>query len=333
MKVLSVIALVCLALQCRTQDFSMSQFQNSTALLNSAAVGDFSEQFRVTAGHKTQWGALANSFSTNLISIEGSLTKNRKDNYPSAGFIAITDKAGKSGYSAAIYRALGAYKFKLNRHKSISLGMEVGLNQRRFSLDGLAWDSQFNGAGYDPSLPTGESFSNQTISDLDVGFGAEFRNENTKKLKWKAGLGFHHYYQQRTVLENGKDHYPTLAQAYWIAEKSKGSLMWRYYALLQSQNLTGALSGSLGGEVFYRFNYDSRYTTYSTSSSLSLGALYRYHDAVTALVGFEFKRKLRVTLSYDFTVSSWNASNNFRGGPELMLTYLGSIGGAKKRKV
>lgn len=333
MRIVVVISFIFCALQCHTQDLSLSQFHNVPALINPAAVGNFPEQYRITAGHKRQWGALANPFVTSFFSAEGSLTKNRRGNYPTIGLLAVTDKAGKSGYEASIYRAMGAYRFKLKRYKYLSFGLELGFNQRKFSLDGLSWDSQFNGAGYDPSLPTNESFSNQTINDLDAGFGAEYSYENPRELSWKAGIGLHHYYQQRSVLANGEDFYPTLGQIYWIGQQTKGSLKWNYYALLQSQNLTGAISGAVGGEVFYRFNYDSKYTNHSSSSSVSLGALYRYNDAVTALVGFEYKRIFKISMSYDVTVSSWSSANTFRGGPELMLTYLGNLQKTKKRKL
>ncbi len=333
MRIVIVILFIVSLVECSCQDLSLTQFHNLPALVNSAATGDFPEDFRITAGHKTQWGALTHPFKTNFFSAEGNLTKSRKGNYSSLGIIAITDKAGKSGYSASIFRALGAYRFKLSQYKSLSFGMELGFNQRKFSLDGLAWDSQFNGAGYDPTLPSNEFFSNQTVNDLDTGFGAEFRNENVRKLFWKTGIGFHHYYQERTVLENGRDKHPTLAQAYFIAEQRNGVFMLRYYALLQTQNISGAISSSLGGELFYRFNPDSKYTNFSTSSSVSIGALYRYNDAVSALMGFEYKRILRTSISYDFTVSSWKSANGFRGGPEIMITYLGNLGGTKKRKV
>ncbi len=333
MKIRFTILFVFCALQCLTQDLSLSQFHNLPALLNPAAVGNFPEQFRVTAGHKSQWGALTNGFSTNFFSVEGSLAERKKDSYPSVGLIAITDKAGDSGYSSTILRALGAYNFKLSRYNSLSFGLEAGFNQRSFSLDGLAWDSQFNGAGHDPSLPSNESFSNQNVNNIDFGFGSEFKHVNIRELSWTAGLGIHHYYQDRTVLDNGEDLHPILAQAYWIAEQKNGFLKWRYYALLQSQNLAAALSGAVGGELFYRFSYDARYTNFKTSSSISLGALYRYHDAVTVLTSFEFKRILRATFSYDFTVNGLATSNGFRGGPEFMITYLGDFSGIKKRKI
>jgi len=333
MKYSLLIALVFCALQCKTQDFTLSQFHNLPSLINPASVGNFPEQVRVTAGHKRQWGSITNPFSTTFFSAEGSLNNSRAENYPSFGILAITDKAGSSGYESSIYRALGAYRFKLKADKSLSFGLEVGFNQRKFSLDGLAWDSQFNGAGFDPSLPTNEAFSANSVNDVDFGFGAEFRNENIRKLFWTAGIGLHHYYQERSVLENGQDKYPTLAQAYWIGEQVKGFFKWKYYALLQSQNLTGALSGTVGGEVFYRFNYDSKFTNFSTSSSLSAGVLYRYNDAAVALVGFEYKRIVKVSISYDLTVSSLSSSNRTNGGPEFLITYLGNFKKTSKRRI
>ena len=147
------------------------------------------------------------------------------------------------------------------------------------------------------------NFNNTSSKNLDAGFGVEFTNKKPKKLLWKTGLALHHYYQKQTVLENGEDALPTLAQLYFQGQKSNGFMMYRYYSLVQIQSLA-ALSGTIGMDASYRFNYDSKYTNFSTSSAITAGLFYRYRDAVIALVGYEHKRQFRISVSYDVNISN-----------------------------
>lgn len=314
-----------------SQDLSFSQHYHTSALVNPAAVGNTLEDVKVTMAYKNQWGSVSIPFSSSLFSVEYNLLKeDKKKNHPSFGLIAITDKAGTSGFKSSIYRALTSYHFRLNKTKELSFGVEIGYNQKSYNLEDLAWDSQYNGAGYDPSLPTNENFGSTNSSNVDFGFGAEFRNQNPRKLLWKAGIGAHHYYQEQTVLENGEDQLPTLLQLYFQGQQTNGYMMYRYYAYAISQNIS-AISGTIGMDVSYRFSYDSKYTNFSTSSAITGGVFYRYRDAVIALVSYEYKRKFRVGMSYDINVSSLKKSSQLNGGPEINLAYLG-IFGKKRRK-
>ena len=316
----------------KAQDVSLSQYHNLSCLLNPASTGSYGDDIKATLSHKRQWNSVSTPFITNLFCVEwnpGSKNKN-KINKPSFGLVAVTDMAGSSGYKSSIFRALGAYHLRLNKTKNLSFGLELGYNQRNFSFDGLAWDAQFNGVGYDASLPTLENFNNTSNKNLDAGFGMEFTNKKPRKLHWKSGVALHHYYQKQTVLENGEDALPTLAQLYFQGQQTNGFMVFRYYALVQSQSLA-ALSGTLGMDASYRFNYDSKYTNFSTSSAITAGVFYRYRDAVIALLGYEYKRQFRLSVSYDVNISTLRTSSKLNGGPEINLAYFGNFDRKRSR--
>ncbi|MFK7755926.1 MAG: PorP/SprF family type IX secretion system membrane protein, partial [Flavobacteriales bacterium] len=192
------------------QDVQLSQFQNLSVLINPASAGSAEEDVRVTLAYRSQWGSLDEPFVTNLVTAEYNPNAgNRRKSHFGFGLAAFTDKGGTSGYQAATFRGMAAYHFKLSAKKELSFGLEASYNQRSFSLDGLAWDTQFNGVAYDPSLPTQENWNANAVSNLDFGFGAEFRNTNDRKMAWQSGVALHHYYQDQSTLENGEDPLPT----------------------------------------------------------------------------------------------------------------------------
>ncbi len=313
------------------QDLSLSQYHLVENLVNPASTGSGPSDIKAVLAHKRQWGAVSTPFVTSLFAAEWNpFLSKRRSNQIAFGLVAITDKGGSAGYSAGIYRLTSAYHLKLNKTKQLSFGLELGYNQRRFNLDGLAWDSQFNGVAYDPSLPTGEFWSGAPVGYFDAGFGMEFQNKNLRKLYWKSGVAFHHYYQGQTVLENGEDLLPTLGQVYFQGQQTNGYMMYRYYLLLQSQNLS-AYSGTIGADVSYRFNYDSRYTSFSTSSAATIGVFYRYRDAIIPTIGFEYKRMFRLSLAYDINISRLTTASNFNGGPEINFTYYVNFNKSRRR--
>lgn len=305
-----------------TQDLSFSQYFHLNNYINPAATGNTPEDLTVTLAYRNQWSSVSDAFSSSLVSVEYTPGKKKKNrSYLSLGLLGVSQKAGVSQFKSSIYRGIGAFHFQLAKEKKLSFGLEIGYNQRSFDLDGLAWDSQFNGAGHDPSLPTMETFSNTSNSFLDTGFGVEFRNENIRRFFWKAGLGVHHYYQDQTVLENGNDPLASLSQLYFQSQQTNGYFMFRYYCMVQAQDLA-AISGTVGADITYRVNYDSKYTNFSSSSAITAGLFYRYRDAIIALVGYEFKRQFRLGVSYDINVSTLRPASNLNGGPEINLTYL-----------
>lgn len=331
MRFLTYIGCMLLAAVSLAQDVQLSQFHNLGVLINPASAGSAEEDLRATLAYRSQWGSLDEPFVTSLVTAEYNPSAGkRRNNHFGFGLAAFTDKGGTSGYKSATYRGMAAYHVKLDAKKELSFGLEASYNQRTFSLDGLAWDSQFNGVAYDPSLPTFENWNNRAVSNIDFGFGAEFRNMNYRKLAWQAGAALHHYYQDQSTLENGEDLLPTLAQTYFKAQQNKGPLMYRYYGLFQSQNFS-AFSTTVGMDVSYRFDYDSKYTSFSSSSAITAGAMYRFRDALVALVGYEYKRQFRLSMSYDFTLSQLRPTTGIGGGPEINFTYLGSFGNKRRR--
>ena len=322
---------ILLYVKTHAQDLSLSQYHNLSSIINAASAGNSEDDIKATLSHKRQWGSVSTPFVTSLFSVEWNPIYSKKNrSRPSIGLIAITDKAGSSGYKSSTFRALGAYHLRLNKTKSLSFGLEFGYNQRNFSFEGLAWDAQYNGVGYDASLPTLENFNNTSNKNIDAGFGVEFINKNPRKLYWKSGVALHHYYQKQTVLENGADALPTLGVLYFQGQQANGNIMYRYYSLIQSQNLA-ALSGTIGIDVSYRFNYDSKYTSFSTSSAITVGVFYRYRDAIIALVGYEYKRQFRLSISYDVNTSNLRSSSNLNGGPEINLAYFGNFDKKRRR--
>jgi hypothetical protein len=76
----------------------------------------------------------------------------------------------------------------------------------------------------------------------------------------------------------------------------------------------------------YKLNLglQSSYTGYYTSSFLEFGAIYRYNDAVVAIVKFDWEQRIQLGASYDVNVSKLIPASAFQGGFEISLIYEGS---------
>ncbi|MEY2899460.1 MAG: hypothetical protein RL138_1513, partial [Bacteroidota bacterium] len=55
-----------------------------------------------------------------------------------------------------------------------------------------------------------------------------------------------------------------------------------------------------------------------------IGASYRWKDAFTPVLGFEWNR-IRLLFNYDINISSLKVASLARGGLELSLVYIGSL--------
>ncbi|NNE56266.1 MAG: PorP/SprF family type IX secretion system membrane protein, partial [Flavobacteriales bacterium] len=144
------------------QDEIFSRFDSQPLMLNPAFTGEIEEDYRASISYRNQWSSIVNAFKTSAASFE--MTALRQANSPNHlgfGGYVVSDKAGAS--KLGVLKAMGsaAYHLGLNDNNALSAGVQVGYVQRSVTLDGLKWDSQFNGVGYDPSLATNETFTSQ----------------------------------------------------------------------------------------------------------------------------------------------------------------------------
>lgn len=305
------------------QDFHLSQFTTATQLYNPAVTGLFEESLRATVVHRNQWSSIFSGYKTNLVDVQYKMLSYYNDNFTGFGLSVVQDEAGKAAQRTLSIKGNVAYHLLANSSNLISGGLQVGYLQRSIDWTGLAWDAQYNGIEYDPSMDDKERFLAQKDGTIDLSAGINWRKKMNSKTKFNTSAAIHHTNQSLQFIRKGNERY-RYRQTVTASLFSKGDLIeMRYDALYQRQG--GAMEIMVGGMGTYRLGGDSRYTTVKTSSAISAGVFYRWKDAIHPMVAFEFKRTVMLGVGYDIRIGKMEGVTSMVGGPEINLTYLGAF--------
>jgi type IX secretion system PorP/SprF family membrane protein len=319
-----------LALAVHAQDPHFTQFHLLPQMYNAGRIGLFDGDFRTSAHYRRQWASVGEGFTTQAFQLDGALIgKGPTGDRLGVGLLVLNDQAGLADFRVFQIKAGIAYHIQVSQNDRMSLGLQAGYLHRNISMDGLAWDAQYNGSEYDPSLPTMESqFSVPIVRGFDLGSGVNW-SHRTREFEWYAGYGFRHLGQNQTHLQNGEDRLP-LRQSLQAGLVSRLPNVWFYAdALVQRQRGAMEIMASVRGEI--RLGSDSRYTDVYKSSAILTGLASRAGEAISPMIGFEWKRMATISLSYDLPLSDVRRITGLGGGPEITLIYLGDYG--KKREV
>jgi type IX secretion system PorP/SprF family membrane protein len=306
------------------QDYSFTQFFQAPLSTNPAYSGLLDRDYRAILQYRNQWNGLGEAWRTMGASYDMSLLKKpRKTNFLGAGGFIFNDQAGKSKMGTMVMSGAAAWHMSIDNYNSISFGLSAGYTQRSISIDGLAWDSQYNGIAYDPTLASGENFSSTALGFPDAGYGLVWSYQKDSKFKYDVGISSRHFFQGQSFLEGGNDKLYPLHILHGSGSNKFGDIKLDYFLRISNQAMS--FNAELAGLLHYRLGMDSKFTNSRTSSAISAGFLYRHGDAVAAIVGYEFKRSLIIFMSYDFTISKLSRYNNSLGGPEFSLKYEGFL--------
>ena len=301
------------------QDMHFSQYTNCPQLYNPALTGQFETMLKGTLLHRRQWRGIGAGYTTSGLDAQYKLLSKYNDNFFGFGLLVLQDDAGKAQMRTLTVRGSGSYNLVATDDDLFSSGFQVGFEQRSIDFDGLAWDSQFDGVAYDPSLDDRERFITTSRSFVDIGAGAHWKHR--AKRRFDLGYSIFHANQQITMIARGDDRV-RLRQVYkaaWI--KRYEHIDMRYDALVQRQG--GSNEVNIGVTCEYRIGEESKYTNVKTASLARAGVFYRWKDAISPYIGFEYKRFAAISFGYDIRLAKMPFTNGIAGGPEISLTYLG----------
>jgi type IX secretion system PorP/SprF family membrane protein len=307
------------------QDVHFSQFFDAPLVLNPAVAGDIEGDQRVALFHRTQWQSVGSPFRTHALSYDVPVFRGRmRGRYLGVGVHAFSDRAGSTRFGDTQGNLSVSYALRSGERTLIALGLQGGYGQRSAVLNGMRWDSQYNGAGYDPSLPSGETAASSTSAFIDLGAGLLCRGETVGGLQWSSGVAVMHLNQPGISLFGSAE--DRLLRRYTAhAELRISGDRWTWMPKVYVSQQGAAREVIFGTLMHRRIGQDSRYTTDKTSSAFHLGLFYRWNDAVVPMLRFEHRRKLAIGLSYDINVSRLRSSTHLRGGMEISLQWVGAF--------
>ena len=314
------------------QDVHFSQFYNSPLTLNPALTGAIETDQRFALIHRSQWQSMGAPFRTFAFSYDTPILRGKmKGRYIGIGGNAYTDKAGRSGFGDTQANLSVAYGMRTTDDAILAFAIQGGYGQRSAVLDGLRWDAQYDGSGFDPSRATGENIANASTSFVDFSAGVAWQQYESKDIQWTAGASVYHLNQPSVTLFSTND--DKLLRRFTVHAATRiTTKRWIYLPKVYGSQQGGSREIVVGGLLHRRVGQDSRYTTDKTSSSFYIGAFYRWQDAIVPMMQIEYKRMLTIGLSYDVNISDLSDATRYRGGMELTLQYIGAFSD-KRRKL
>lgn len=314
-----------------SQDKHFTQFYAAPQVLNPALTGAFEGKYRVGAIYRDQWrNVLDNPIKTFAVGADLRLKapgqKVSQDAF-GLGLMFFTDKVSVVDFSTTQIAVSMAYHKSLGTSNTqfLTLGIQGGLTQRNVVYGSLDFHDEFDGtSGY--TMGTGETLPENNFSFSDLNVGLNYMAEIGRGGRFFAGVGMHHV---------------TSPQISFYGNTGDGDKLYRKFSAQIAANipfdrenrvslLPRFLVSSQGPhmEINTGTNFRIAIGKYG-GSAFHIGSWVRFvrnddaigHDAVVALVGFEFSNVL-FGLSYDLNLSALQAKQR-QGAFEVSVAYLG----------
>ena len=310
---LVILLLLASANQARAQvDPHFSQYYAYPLWLNPALTGVVDGQARITGNVREQWTGLSNNFKTAAVSADF-----RQTDKIALGVNIFNQQAGTAGFNQL--SAYGSFAYQLpispNGYHKLNLGLQAGLNSRRFDISKLQMDDQYNtSTGFDPNIPTTENFANSNSAAFDANAGIFYYDGTpSAKINFFAGFSVFHLTQAKDGFTTGglNGKMPIRYNVHGGASIAASGLLdiTPHFIYIRQQNSELKAAG-----MNFAFNLNADY-------SMMIGGMYRIDDAAVGNIAL-YAKNLIIGVSYDYTTSSLQRSGNFGGGYELSVSYV-----------
>ena len=304
------------------QDLHFSQFFNAPLLVNPANTGFLPDaDYRLGANYRNQWSDIMQvPYQTMSIFGDAQVLRNRITNgWLGLGGTILRDVAGSGSLtSTEVYGSI-AYHQMLGLSSLLTVGFNTGWAQKRIDVSRLKFPDQFVGKFFDAGLPSSVILDNTQTSYFDMQAGinyAYFPNEHTYL---NLGVSVQHINNAReTFFETSDLGFGQIPRRYIVnldARFKTNDNMWILNPNIYYTRDAGATEMMIGMNAEYKLSDDGL-------NSLIAGLYYRPGDAVIAMIGFQLK-SLKLTFSYDITVSTLQTYNGSRGAYEFSSIYTG----------
>jgi type IX secretion system PorP/SprF family membrane protein len=310
------------------QDIHFSQFWMSPLIENPAMAG-VDHDLSAIANYKQQWQSISAPYKTYDVSVDAKLNRKRAAaGYLSAGMNLFSDHAGEGQMGTVQGNLSIAYHAKLNRNNTLGGGLMTGLAQRSLRFEQLQWANQYDGTGYNSSLPAGESSYAGNFTYFDTGGGLLWHFEKdggslsgNEKMKITGGISMYHINRPRySYYRSGERLYMKMVlhgNAVIGIKNTNCSVVPGFMCSKQGS----AREIFFGSMVRYSLQEDSKYTGFVKGTAFSLGLHYRTRDAFVASMLLEMGQ-YAVGLSYDINSSPLKAASNGKGGFEVSIRFI-----------
>ncbi len=325
MKKIGVVMFLLLSVIVRGQDMNFSQFYEQPLLRNPALAGIFDCNFRVKSVYRNQWQSVTVPYRTAGLSAEMKFPGNAGA-WHTIGMQVMYDVAGDSKLTRTQILPGYSYHLQVIDEGYLSFGVLAGPVSSRFDASKLTWDDQFVNGQYQPTNPTRQLIKNTNKTYMELAVGSVFSYPLGEMGDWYFGVSMFH--ANRPVVSYDNSGNSRLDRKYGfnggvtVPSGARDALTMYGDAFLQG----GHREVMLGG--FYTFSLAEQYYDDQNKTSLHIGSVYRWEDAIIPVMKLDMGQ-FSVGLSYDVNISKLKTASQSRGGFELTLSYRNcSVGGS-----
>jgi type IX secretion system PorP/SprF family membrane protein len=303
------------------QDIHFSQFFEAPLLRNPSFAGIFTGDYRVQGVYRNQWSSVTTGYQTGSFNGEYKMKAGEGNNFITIGLQTLFDKAGTVGLSTTEVLPAFNYHKSLSdeRNSYLSVGFMGGWVQEAIDLSKVTTNNQYDGNTYNPSMPSGESFTKPNFQYMDGSIGISYNTGfgEGQENNLFVGAALHHLNRPRnSFYQDAVD----LSIKYVYSAGIKFGLDDHSYFTVQADHTTqGTFQETVAGcMVSYKLGDDLESSPYS----VHFGAFVRWQDAVIPVVKLDMNG-LSVSLSYDVNISALKTASEGTGGVELSISYIG----------
>lgn len=299
------------------QDIHYSQFFNSPLNLSPALTGVFAGEQRVTADYKGQWASVPVDYSTFSMAYDRNFSSYADTTgFFSAGVLLNYDKAGSVDLNLINVGLNASYSLRLNKKSTLTPGVQIAFNSRRYDFDKVSTGNQWNGEFRDINIPA-EISQDEAISFVDLSIGLNYHRQTSYRDYLDLGVGIFHVATPEQSFNKGNftSNLNRKVSVYGMSSfelASKVDLLLN--ALYSNQVTYQEIVLNAQGKIYLNKNKER-------NKALYLGLGYRFDDAFYPMIAIQYE-KIYVSFNYDINISDFSHATGNQGGPELHFRYM-----------
>ncbi|MEO8173947.1 MAG: PorP/SprF family type IX secretion system membrane protein [Sediminibacterium sp.] len=309
----------------KAQDPHFSQYFSSPLTFNPALAGYFDGTQRLAINFRNQWSGGGDPYTTGTFSFDTKLMQDKigtNDRW-GLGVHALYDQTSGGIYKNAYVALSTAFNKGLDAYGDQTIGIGIQASYARNSVDfsRISFSNQFNGNGFDMSVPSGETINNQSISYVDLNAGLLYNYKDDAGNLFTFGASLFHILQPKLSFFSGNNNslprrYAFHAGAgFTIREKDN------FFVSGHAMQQNGAKETVIGAA------YGLGLT--SVDLNIYLGGWLRINDAVYPYLGLRTP-DYQLGFSYDITNSDLRRVKKFIGSTEISFIYFFGVGERRK---
>jgi type IX secretion system PorP/SprF family membrane protein len=311
-----------------SQDYHFSQIDKMMPLINPAATSNFDGFEKFSAFHRSQWLGSGTKFYTTNALAELTLGKKRgrEKAYLGLGIFFTNDIGGDSKMTSNGGGFSASGNVPLADGQWLSAGFQTAFNSRNADFSRLYYYNQFNGSGFDNTIPSGELNEFTSFGYVDAAAGISYRINKKRNRKYKSknngfqlGVSISHLNQPdlkyNVLIEDKLYRKLCIHTNFTIGLNSVSGLQFTAAQFFQGPHTETNFG------IFYELRLKDISTLMSVSRerNLYIGSYFRIPNSFAPYIGIDFG-DFSFGISYDKTAGL--AGTAFKHSVEINLSYL-----------